>query len=451
MPNRLTYEMPAPQGRPPSSRYAWYVVAVLTLANVSANIDRGIMGFLVGPMQHDFGINDTQASYVGAFAFSLFFAILGFPIARWADRWNRRNIIGAGIATWSLFTTLCATATTFARLFLFRVGVGVGEATLQAPGVSLLADYFPRERLSRAMSVYSMGNFLGSGLAYLFGGLITQWALTAAPLIVPIIGTISPWRAVFLYVGLPGLIVALLFLTVREPARRNRGEAGGHQPLGALVKYVRANKTTYLTLGIAFSMSGSVNFALAFWIPQFFIRTFQWDVAKSGRVQGILTMTLGVVGVLAGGRLADWFVARGKTDGPLRVGIIASLGMLVAGSLFPIMPTPAMAVAVLGVVNVFAALPWGAATAAAVEIAPAALRAQGAALYFFLLSLISQSLGPLSLALFTDRVFGKENIRYSFVAVNLIGMSLAIILFLAGLGAYRRTLEYRERWENGRV
>jgi MFS family permease len=440
--------MPAtPSASNPSSRYAWYVVAVLTLANVSANIDRGIMGFLVGPLQQDFQINDTQASYIGALAFSLFYAVLGIPIARWADRWNRRNIMGAGVATWSLFTALCATARSFGRLFVFRVGVGVGEASLQAPSVSLLADYFPRERLSRAMSVYSLGNFLGSGLAYLVGGLITQWALTAAAPTLPFFGTIRPWQAVFVYVGLPGLLVAALFLTVREPPRRNVDQAGRYLPLSALFKYVFANKMTYLTHGVGFAMSASVNFAFALWIPQFFIRTFQWDVAKSGKVQGILTMTLGVVGVLMGGRIADWFVARGKVDGPLRVGIIASIGMLVFGSLFPLMPTPGLAVAALAVVNIFAALPWGAANAAAAEIAPTPLRAQGAALYFFLLSLISGTLGPTALALFTDKIFGKENIRYSFVAIDVIGMTLAIVLFSAGLAAYRRTLDYRDRWE----
>jgi MFS family permease len=277
--------------------------------------------------------------------------------------------------------------------------------------------------------------------------LITQWALTAAAPTLPFFGTIRPWQAVFVYVGLPGLLVAALFLTVREPPRRNVDQAGRYLPLSALFKYVFANKMTYLTHGVGFAMSASVNFAFALWIPQFFIRTFQWDVAKSGKVQGILTMTLGVVGVLMGGRIADWFVARGKVDGPLRVGIIASIGMLVFGSLFPLMPTPGLAVAALAVVNIFAALPWGAANAAAAEIAPTPLRAQGAALYFFLLSLISGTLGPTALALFTDKIFGKENIRYSFVAIDVIGMTLAIVLFSAGLAAYRRTLDYRDRWE----
>jgi MFS family permease len=431
-----------------SGRYAWYVIAVLTLANVSGNVDRQIFSFLVAPLKRDLALTDTQVSYLGGIAFALFFTVLGLPIARWADRSNRRNIMAGGVTLWSLFTTLCAAAATYGRLLLMRVFVGVGEASLQAPSVSLIADYFPRERLGRAMSVWSLGNFLGSGLAYFIGGWVVGMTTDAAPVTVPVLGTIRAWQTVFLIVGLPGLLIALLFLTVREPARRNVDQAGRYLPLGALFRYVSANRRTYFTHGVGFAISATVNFGLAFWIPAFFMRTYGWEVARTGRVQGILTMTLGVLGVLAGGRIADWFVARGRVDGPLRVGIIAATGMLVFATLFPLMPTPALAVAALAIVNVFAALPWGAANAAAAEMTPTPLRAQGAALYFFLLNLVSGILGPTSVALFTDHVFGEAEIRRSLVAVNVIGMLTAIVLLSVGLAAYRRTLEYREHWDS---
>lgn len=438
--------MPTRDGAP-SPRYAWYVIAVLTLANVSGNVDRQIFSFLVGPLKRDLALTDTQVSYLGGIAFALFFTVLGLPIARWADRSNRRNIMGSGVALWSVFTALCAGATTYARLLGMRVLVGVGEASLQAPSISLIADYFPRERLARAMSVYSLGNFLGSGLAYFIGGWVVGMTAGAAPVTVPVLGTIRAWQTVFLIIGLPGLLVAALFLTVREPARRNVDQAGRYIPLGALLRYVAANRRTYLTHGIGFAVSATVNFGLAFWIPAFFARTYGWEVSRTGRVQGLLTMTLGVLGVLAGGRLADWFVGRGKVDGPLRVGIVASAGMLVFATAFPLMPTPTLAVAALAVVNVFAALPWGAAAAATAEMTPTPLRAQGAAFYFFLLNLISGVLGPTSVALFTDHVFGEASIGRSLVAVNVIGMTLAIALFSVGLAAYRRTLERREHWD----
>ena len=137
-------------GRARTTPYAWYVVGVLTLANVSANVDQQILGALVGPIKHDFGISDVQISSLTGLAFAVFYSVLGLPIARLADRSNRRNIMTAGVTLWSLFTALCATATTYARLFMMRIGVGVGEAALIPPSVSMIADYVPRERLGRA-------------------------------------------------------------------------------------------------------------------------------------------------------------------------------------------------------------------------------------------------------------------------------------------------------------
>src|SRR6187551_3584071 len=126
--------------RPPPSWYAWYVAGVLTLANVSGYIDRQILVALVGPIEREFGISDVQMSYLIGLGFAIFYTLLGLPIARWADRSNRRNIMAGGVALWSVFTTLCATATSFGRLLLCRIGVGVGEATINPASISLLSD-----------------------------------------------------------------------------------------------------------------------------------------------------------------------------------------------------------------------------------------------------------------------------------------------------------------------
>jgi MFS family permease len=438
--------MPAPAPRSGNDRYAWYVVAILTLANISGFVDRQVLNLLVKPIEQDFGITDTQMSYLQGWGFALFYTLLGFPIARWADRSSRRNIIGAGVGVWSVFTALCASAASFGRLLLMRIGVGVGEATLQAPSVSLLADYFPRERLSRAMSVYSLGIFFGSGLGYLIGawvasvvGIGTRWHL-------PLLGDIRPWQSAFLIVGLPGLLIAILVFTIAEPARRNVDQAGRYLPLGVFFRWVRENFVTYFTHGVGFATSAAVNFALAAWIPTFFLRTYGWSEPRAGRVMGILTMTVGVLGVLTGGWVADSFVKRGRVDGPLRLGIVGAFGMLVSATAFPLMPNAYAAVAALTVVNFFAAFPWGPAAAGAAEIAPTPLRAQGAALYWFLLSLISGTLGPTSVALFTDHLFGRDGVRYSIASVNAIGMTIVILLFAAGLGSYRRTIARRDDW-----
>jgi MFS family permease len=242
-------------------------------------------------------------------------------------------------------------------------------------------------------------------------------------------------------VGAPGLAIALLLLTVRDPRRGRMSSARG-RGAASLVSYVKANLRTFVTLGVGFALSASVNFGIAAWLATFLVRTYGWTPARAGIVQGTLTMTVGVAATLAGGRVADIFVRRGHRDAPLRVGVIGAAGMLVAASAYPLMPTAALAVAWLVVVNFFAAFPWGPASAAAAEIVPPSIRTQGAALYFFVLSLVSGTLGPTAVAFFTDRVFHDPlALRYSLVIVNAIGMLLTIALLIAGMPAYRKSLE----------
>jgi MFS family permease len=434
----------------PSARYAWYVVAVLTLANVSGFVDRQILSLLVIPIRRDLGISDTQMSLLMGLSFALFQTALGVPIGRLADSRSRRVIIGVGVAAWSAMTMACGLARTYTQLLLARIGVGVGEAALGPPAVSLVADYFPRARRATAMSVYTLGTFFGSGLAYLVGGAIAGAAAAPGRRSWPIVGEIYPWQSVFFIVGAPGLAIALLFLSVAEPARHGLGAAGRTGsagspkavPLAALWRYVRANARTFTAQSIGFGLSATVNYGIAAWLATFLVRTYGWPIARAGIVQGGLTMTVGVLGVVAGGRVADRLVRRGIVDGPLRVGIAGALGMLVSAGLYPLMPTAALAVLLLAPVNFFAAFPWGAASAAAAEIMPNALRAQGTALYFLVVSLVSGTLGPTAVALVTDHVFDDDAaLRYSLALVSATGMLLAALVLAAGLRSYRRTVQ----------
>ena len=427
-------------------RYAWYVVAVLLLASISSNIDRQILSLLVVPIRRDLGLTLTQYGSLVGLPFAIFFSVMGLPIARAADRGNRRNIITGGIALWSLATAACALAGTFWRLLLARIGVGVGEAALQPPAASLLADYFPRDRLGGAMGVYSMGIFVGSGLAYFIGGWIVGLVSAQESWTLPLIGAIRPWQTVFAVVGAPGLVVAMLIaFTVREPARRGTARTG--VPLAALTAYVRANAQTFTTLCFGFALSATVNYGIAAWLALFLVQKHGWAVSRAGMVQGSLTMTVGALGVVLGGRLADRLTRAGKVDAALRVGIIGSLGMLVSATAYPFAPTATIAVWWLVLVNFFAAFPWGAASAAAVEIVPAPMRAQSAALFLFVLNLISYALGPVAVAAITDHVFHRDSaLPYSLAIVNVVGMSGAIALFVFGMPAYRRTFIARDRW-----
>ena len=414
---------------------------MLTLANVSGFVDRQLLSLLVVPIKRDLGISDTEMSYLLGLSFSVLYTVLGIPIARWADRSNRRNIIAGGIALWSVMTMLCGLARTYGRLLLARLGVGIGEAALYAPAVSLISDYFPRERLGTAMSVYSLGVFLGSGLAYVIGGWTVGFLGGAGKVEVPVAGVIRPWQAAFFLVGAPGLLVALLMLTIRDP-RQAAARRIVVEPLASLFRHVRTNLRACMCLALGFASMATVNFGIAAWLATYLVRTYGWTPTRAGVVQGVLTMTVGVAGVLAGGRVADVLVRRGRTDGRLRVGIMGAVGMLVSATAYPLMPSAGLAVAWLVLVNLFAAFPWGAASTAAAELFPTPLRAQGVAMYFFVMTLISATLGPTVVALVTDYLLRDEGaLKYSLAIVNVVGMSLGIAVLSVGLPAYRRAVQ----------
>ena len=205
--------------RPFTTRHAWYAVGVLTLANVSGFVDRQILSLLVVPIKRDLGVSDTQVSLLMGLSFVVFYSLLGLPIGRWVDRGRRGLIVGIGAALWSIMTALTGLARTFGQLFAARIGVGVGEATLGPAAVSIIGDSFPRERLGTAMSTYMLGTFFGSGVAYALGAFVVGAVDRPGYVTMPVVGEIHPWQMVFFAVGLPGLLVALLAVRMREPPR----------------------------------------------------------------------------------------------------------------------------------------------------------------------------------------------------------------------------------------
>jgi len=368
--------------------------------------------------------------------FAIFFTIMGLPLARLADSRSRRGVIGVGIALWSVATTMCGLAGTYGRLLLARVGVGVGEGSLQAPAISLISDYFPPERRGTAQGVYATGIFLGSGLAYFIGGWIVGLVSAQEQWTIPIVGSIHPWQTVFLLVGAPGLLVAALMWTVREPERQDHSH--GTAPLSELWRWLRGSFGLVASYGAAFTASATVNFAIGAWLNRWMTVALGWPASKAGMIQGVLTMTLGTLGVVGGGRLSDWFAKRGKGDAPIRVGLIASIGLLVSGLALFATTNEAAAIIWLAVLNVFAALPWGAAQSGAAQLVPPRLKSQGVALFILFLNLVSFSVGPLSVGAITDRFFNKD--------VTRLGTSLTIVTAVGLVAAIGLLLAARRRW-----
>lgn len=422
--------------------HAWYIVAVLTLANVSGFVDRQILSLLVEPIKQDLGVSDTQVSLLMGLSFAVFYSVLGIPIGRLADRGSRRLIVAVGAVLWSAMTALSGLARSFGQLFALRVGVGVGEATLGPSAISLIADAFPRERRGTAMSVYMLGTFLGSGIAYALGAYVVGVTASQSGWTLPLVGEIRPWQTVFFIVGLPGLLIGVLAMTMRDPPRASRAAV---LPLSDVVGYFRMHARTMSLLSLGFASSAAVNYGIAAWLATFFVRTHGWTATEAGALQGALTMTVGVAGTLLGGRLTDRSVRRGHTDAPLRVGIYAAIGLLLSAALYPLVPSALMAAALLVPVNLFAAMPWGAANAAVAEALPSRMRGQGSAVYFLVVNLLAGAFGPTAVALLTDHVFGDPAaLRWSLAVCTVVGMSLTITLLGFGRAAYRTTVATRE-------
>jgi len=449
-------ERPSPveESYPPAG-YAWYVVGVLTVAYIFAFIDRQILNLLVGPIRRDLHINDTEVSLLMGFSFAVFYTLFGIPLGRLADRSSRRTIVAAGMALWSLLTAACGLAKFFWHFLLLRMGVGVGEAALSPAAYSLISDYFPQQRRATAISVYSMAYYVGSGLAFLVGGLVVGFASTKANWSLPIVGSVRPWQLIFFIVGLPGAFFALLGYSFREPSRKGARmikAANGRTivacvPMRDVVAYMRENRATFLCHNLGFAFLAFSGYGMSAWIPTFLIRKYAWTSAQAGIRYGTLICILGTIGIVTGGKLADWLVRRGFDDANLRVGLIGAIVWLPLGILYPLMPTGELALALLAPTIFLTSMPVGVAAAAIQEMMPNVMRGQASAIYLFVINLIGLGLGPTAVALITDYAFHNDNaINYSLLLVGTAAHLAAAVLLWAGLKPYRRSLERLRDW-----
>jgi MFS family permease len=372
----------------PSARRAWYAVAVLAIAYIFSFIDRQILSLLVVPIRRDLHISDTQMSLLMGVSFALFYTLFGFPIGRLADSRSRRNIITCGVFTWSLFTAGCGLAASYLQMFVMRIGVGIGEAALSPPAYSLMADSFPPRRRPLALSVYGMGMFVGAGLALVLGGIIVSRTIAGGVITLPLIGlSIFPWQLTFFIVGLPGLLVAALLRTVREPARKEMRSSSA-MPVSEVVAYVKEHRATFAYHHLATSMLSFGYYGSSAWIPSFLMRTYGWSAGHAGLVYGSVVTIFSSLGILAGGFFCQVLARRGYRDAHFRVGLTIALLVLPVVVLYPLMPTAWLAVAWLVPFAFLSTTMFGVAPAALQQVAPNEMRAQVSAMYLFVVNII---------------------------------------------------------------
>lgn len=435
--------MTPPEPSAPERGYAWYVVAVLMIAYTLSFIDRQVLGLLVQPIKAEFGVSDTQVGLLQGLAFVLFYTALALPMGRIVDRYNRRNLIAAGIFLWSLMTVVCGGALSFAALFIARMGVGVGEATLSPAAFSMISDYFRRGPLATALSVYSMGVFVGAGLAFIVGGAVVQAVATMPPIELPWLGAVGAWRIAFLIVGVPGIVLSLVILRLREPPRTDllRSTDGAAAALSIPEVIGQLRQRWRPVAGITLGMCGHAicMYGVFAWTPTYFIRAFGWLPGKAGTTVGLIVLLAGCGGMALGGRIADRWRMQGVDDAPLRVAVIAALMAAVCAVLSLTAARPAIAVAWLVPAVLGLAMPIGSVFASMQLIFPNQVRGQASALFLCVISLVGISLGPLLPAWLNDQYLGGgANIgRALALTVGVAALGMAV-MFRATWSIYRR-------------
>ncbi|WP_116091903.1 spinster family MFS transporter [Sphingomonas crusticola] len=361
-----------------------FVLAMLLIVYTFNFLDRQVLGILAGPIKVELNLTDTQLGMLGGLAFAILYSTLAIPFAWVADRTKRTWVITASLAVWSGFTALCGAATGFGQLFLYRLGVGVGEAGGVAPSYALISEVFPPQQRARALSIYSLGIPLGAALGVLFGGYIAA--------------TIN-WRSAFVAVGIAGLAFVPIFaLTVREPVRAARAAKA---PIDRSVFRILAAKPSFWLLAFGAASSSMLGYGMGFWLPSLMKRSFGMELIAVSHFYGLLLLIGGIPGVLIGGWLADRAGRSGKSGYARVPGIafLAAVPLFAAG----ILSHSATLAFLLFLVPQGLAYMWlGPVLTAVQHLVPAPMRATASASFLLINNLIGVGFGAMTIGKLSD-------------------------------------------------
>jgi MFS family permease len=412
----------APQAARPAeiaaaaSARRYYVLGVLTIVYALNFLDRTIFNVLIEPIKKEFALSDTAMGLLAGFGFVLLYSLLGIPIARVADRLNRRNIVAAAFAFWSAMTFLCGMASNVTTLALARIGVGLGESGSSPASQSIVADLFSKNERPRALGIFAIGTYLGIFLGFFIGGWVNQH---------------YGWRMAFYAAGLPGIaLAAVLWLTISEPKRGAMAETFTPEPLGATLRFL-ASQQSFVIVLIGFCLTTYTNYATAAWIPPFLARIHHLSSAEIGTYAGTFKGLAGMAGTLLGGLL----VARiSRRDDRWKLWAPAIMSGL-AGPVFALcMLTADFATmaAALALTSFLVGFHLGPIFAIAQTIARPSMRALASAIIALTATCFGQGIGPLAVGMINDALkgeYGTDAIRYSLLSASLTTM-LGALLFV---------------------
>jgi len=429
----------------PPARQGWYAVSILAVTTTFALLDQGIIGLLIQQIKRDFTLTDTEAGLLLGPAFVIFYAFLGLPLSRFVDRSSRTIIISIGIFVWSIATAICGLASSFIHLFLARIMVGAGESINGPASYSIVSDYFPRDKLPRAIATMQIGSVAGGGLSMLIGGAMIWIIATVGSPDLPLVGVLRPWQVVFIAVGLPGVLVSLLMLTVKEPPRHglrmDRPKVGFWKAVGYLGTHFAIFGPMFIGLTL-----GSLDGGGRAWGAAFFERTYGWSPAQYGLTSGVLQIGLMLIGLYAGTKLVESMLRRGLEDAPMRVVIYCRLAALPAAIAMPLMPDPWLALACSGVGMLTLGMSGPSLNAVLQIVTPNQIRGQVTALYLFIYFVVGSGLSPLVTGMVTDHVFtSPDDLRWSILLLHVIFLPTALAVTWLGWKPYREEVRRLNR------
>lgn len=427
--------------RSPLPSLPWRALSILTALNILSYMDRQLLALLALPIQDDLQISDVEVGLLQGLAFSVVYTLSSIPVGWAVDRWQRPWLIVGGVTIWSIATMGCGLARNYAQLLLCRMGVGAGEATLAPAAYAILAETTPRGRLGTAMGIYAVGASIGIALALAGGGLVVE-ALTGHEITVPLFGRLEAWQSAFLLVGLPGLLMA--FTALLLPHRRFAPSPSVMQvsaPTSSFLIFLRGSRGAFISHLMGFSMLGLSGYAIAGWAPAHFGRNFGWSPGEIGPVLGLAVGLSGLVGTLLAANVADRRFRAGTKPAYYDISILTTLlGAPLIVTAF-LVGDPWLSAGILGTGYMLLCSFGGSSTAALQLMTPARFRGRVGALYLFSVNIIGLGLGPLTVGLLTDHLFGDQAMVGRSVALTVaIAGAVTIACLIAGRAAHVRAI-----------
>ncbi|MBS0613726.1 MAG: MFS transporter [Proteobacteria bacterium] len=435
-------------------RRAWWLVGVLTFTYAVSFLDRTILVLLLQPIKEHFALSDTMLGLLHGFGFVLFYLLLGLPIGRWVDRYERRFIAALGALTWTIMTAICGLAPNFTVLLLARLGVGAGEATVGPASLSMIGDALPSDQQPRALSVYAMGISIGSAMALIAGGWLYNVLQQHGGMPgLPLIRKLEPWQVVFLVACLPGFMAAASLMLIAEPPRRLSGEASDSSGralapvrIADVLKYVRAQGAAYAGIIGGSSALVLVGYGIGTWIPTFLIRTYGLSMAQVGITYGFISILSGLSGAATAGQVASVMGRRNHRDASLIAVLVALSGMMLC-SVFTLARDATTAFGGLAAFMFFNGMPFGVCAAALNQITPGRLRGQMSAVFHISINVVGVGIGPLLVGWLTDHVFtAGDGLRYSMLSLSVAGLPLVMLIFSLIRRRFVMAREAADQW-----